>query len=179
MRYKDLSIRAKLLAMTGIILAFVTTAMVLAFLGTRTLQNRYQTMIDHYDQLKVLIITISDQIHVVAYQELAHFYAPDPKSLLKRDEALSKIDSLFLEVDGLNQDFIKNDEIKNLKRDVTDYRAVFLALMEKLKVVGDRSSGLHGQLEQSTQGLENILWSSKGAETGKKLSLLRIMVYNH
>ncbi len=179
MRYKDLSIRAKLLLMTGITLTFVTTAMVLAFLGTRTIQNRYQAMIDNIDQLKVLIVSISDQIHIVSYQELTHFYTPDPRALLKREEALARIDRLLQEVDGLNQEFIKDDEIKNLKNDVADYRAVFLPLMEKIQVVGDRNSGLHAQLEQSTQNLENILWNLKGAEASKMLNLMRSMVYNH
>jgi len=159
MRYKDLSIRSKLLLMTGLTLAFIMAGMGAAFLGTRTLQTRYNAMIQQYDYFQILISNISDQIHTASREELAYIYTLNEASLQSREAAFSKVDLFLMEVDGIKQSFVKNEDIQKFKDLVASYRASFPPLVEKIKSQGDLSSGTRAELERLTDSLEKILWT--------------------
>jgi methyl-accepting chemotaxis protein len=159
MRYKDLSIRSKLLLMTGLTLTFIMAAMLAAFFGTKTLQTRYNAMIQNYDYFQILISNISDQIHTASREELAYIYTTNEASFQKRESAFDKVDRLIMEVDGLEQNFVKAEDIQKFKDLVNAYRSSFAPMVEKIKGQGSTSAGTHGQLEQLTDSLEKILWS--------------------
>lgn len=159
MRYKDLSIRSKLLLMTGLTLSFIMTAMLAAFFGTKTLQTRYNAMIQKYNYFQILISNISDQIHTASREELAYIYTMNETSFQKRESAFGKVDLLIKEVDGLQQNFVKAEDIQKFKDLVNAYRSSFAPMVEKIKDQGSTSAGTHGQLEQLTDNLEKSLWT--------------------
>jgi methyl-accepting chemotaxis protein len=174
MRYKDLSIRSKLLLMTGLTLAFIMAGMLAAFLGTRALQTRYNAMIQQYDYFQILISNISDQIHTASREELAYIYTQNEASLQSRETAFGKVALFIMEVDSLKQTFVKSEDIQKFKDMLNSYRASFAPLVEKIKALGNSSSGLHGQLEQLTDSLEKILWT--GAYDSKAMVSFESMV---
>ncbi|HYX33002.1 MAG TPA: hypothetical protein VE954_07790, partial [Oligoflexus sp.] len=137
MRYKDLSIRSKLLLMTGLTVAFIMAGMGAAFLGTRTLQTRYNAMIQQYDYFQILISNISDQIHTISREELAYIYTMNDASLQTRDAAFSKVDLFVMEVDSVKQDFVKSEDIQKFKDSIAAYRASFQPMVDKIKAQGD------------------------------------------
>jgi methyl-accepting chemotaxis protein len=174
MRYKDLSIRSKLLLMTGLTLAFIMAGMLAAFFGTRTLQSRYNVMIQQYDYFQILISNISDSIHNAARYELSYIYTMDEGNLQAREASFGKVDLFLMEVDSLKQDFIKADDIQKFKDRVSSYRSSFAPLVERIKAQGNLTSGLRSQLEEVTDKLEKALWS--GAIDSKAIMHFETMI---
>lgn len=177
MRYKDLSIRSKLLLMTGLTLAFIMAGMLAAFVGTRTLQTRYNAMIQQYDYLQILISNISDGIHNAARHELAYIYTMNEGNLQARDASYGKVDLYMMEIDGVKQDFIKVEDIQKFKDMVSNYRSSFAPLVERIKAQGDTTQGLRGQVEQVTDALEKLLAS--GGTDGKAIMFFESMIRYH
>jgi methyl-accepting chemotaxis protein len=177
MRYKDLSIRSKLLLMTGLTLAFIMAGMLAAFVGTKTLQTRYNAMIQQYDYLQILISNISDGIHNAARHELSYIYTMNEGNLQARDASFGKVDLYIMEIDGVKQDFIKAEDVQKFKDMVSAYRNSFAPLVERIKAQGDPTNGLRGQLEQVTDSLEKLLVS--GGTDGKAIMYFENMIRYH
>ncbi len=179
MRYKDLSIKSKLLLMTCLTVAIIMAGMGAAFLGTRALQSRYSAMIKQYDYFQILISNISDQMHTASREELTYIFTMNEKSLQSRDGSFGKIDLFLVEVDGIEQDFVKDDEIKRFKDSLNAYRSSLQPMVESIKAIGASNVGLSGKLEQTTDELEKVLASASSNEAIKSLGLFQAMVRSH
>jgi methyl-accepting chemotaxis protein len=157
MRYKDLSIRSKLLLMTGMTLTFIMAGMLAAFVGTRSLQTRYLAMIEQYDYFQILISNISDEVHTASREELSYIYTMNEEALRNREVAFSQVDLGLMEVENLKQNFVTKDEIQTFKNLLNQYRQSFGPMAEKLKTF----SVSRTQLEQLTDDLEKDLVSAR------------------